>query len=163
MATQICIFIKHKQWFPFAMRATPVHLSFSSISLSSSVNQRHEMTEFGVLWMTSTHGALILLFCLAFWSVHASYCSFWIKVVPRAFLRRGEGGREKALASAHHVTFNIQKNWVKQISFSLFNRCWCCCCDALTADRFLISLLNSSPLIFKNAILSHPTFLGVWK
>ena len=35
--------------------------------------------------------------------------------------------------------------------------------NALTADRYLNCLLNSSPLIFKNAILLNLTFLGVWK
>ena len=82
---------------------------------------------------------MVLTFCLSvkfsdpFMPCSCS-CSFWINLVPRAFLRR-EGGREESLASANHVNFKTQKIGCKNFFLGLY--------------------------ICKNAILSHPTFLGV--
>ena len=97
-------------------------------------------------------------------------CSFWINLVPRAFLRRGEGGREESLASANHVNFKTQKIECKKFllgfliggdSVTMMTMTGTLWENPLTADRSFNSFLNSSPLICKNAILSHPTFLGV--
>ena len=40
----------------------------------------------------------------------------FLNLVPRAFFRRDEGGREKTLASADHVIFNTENLSVMNVS-----------------------------------------------
>ena len=94
-----------------------------------------------------------------------------IYLVPRAFLRIGENGREKTLASADRRIFKHPEKLAVINSFSLFNRCGGAVAvramtgisgkNAMNADRSLNSLTNPSSLV--KCYFITPNFSGFLK